>query len=83
MASWPGEWLLSNDRGGQLGPWQLECAIRAARVKVRGLPDGFRYHLRHYLASLLWPGKDESTRAAIDAVLAARAEQIRNTGSAQ
>jgi integrase len=33
--------------------------------------------------SHLWPDKDEPTRAAIDAVLAARAEQIRNTGSAQ
>jgi integrase len=28
--------------------------MRAARVKVDGLPQGFRYHdLRHYLASLL------------------------------
>ncbi len=33
--------------------------------------------------SHLWPDKDESTRAAVDAVLAARAEQIRNRGQAQ
>jgi integrase len=82
--------------------------MRAARVKVDGLPQGFRYHdLRHYLASLLiasgadvkvvqarlrhasakttldtyghlWPDVDESSRAAIDAVLAARTEQSRN-----
>ena len=113
VAAWPGEWLLTNDRGGQLGPWQLQRAMRDARAKVPGLPAGFRYQdLRHYLASLLiasgadvktvqarlrhasatttlntyshlWPDKDESTRAAIDAVLAARAEQIRNRASAQ
>jgi integrase len=113
VASWPGEWLLTNDRGGQLGPWQLQRAMRAARAKVAGLPEGFRYQdLRHYLASLLiasgadvktvqarlrhasatttlntyshlWPDRDESTRAAVDVVLAARAEQIRNRGKAQ
>jgi integrase len=108
VARWPGTTLLTDERGGQLGPWVLERAVRAARVKVDGLPQGFRYHdLRHYLASLLiasgadvkvvqarlrhasakttldtyghlWPDTDESTRAAIDAVLAARAEQSRN-----
>ena len=108
VACWPGTTLLTDERGGQLGPWALERAMRAARVKVDGLPQGFRYHdLRHYLASLLiasgadvkvmqarlrhasakttldtyghlWPDTDESTRAAIDAVLAARAEQSRN-----
>jgi integrase len=31
----------------------------------------------------LWPDRDESTRAAVDAVLAARAEQIRNAESAR
>jgi integrase len=108
VASWPGPTLLTDERGGQLGPWALERAIRSARVKVKGLPDGFRYQdLRHYLASLLiasgadvktvqarlrhasakttldtyghlWPDRDESTRAAIDVVLAARAEQVQN-----
>jgi integrase len=83
-------------------PWALERAIRAARGKVAGLPEGFRYHdLRHYFASLLiasgadvktvqarlrhasakttldtyghlWPDRDESTRAAVEAVFAAR-----------
>ena len=31
----------------------------------------------------LWPDRDESTRAAIDAVLTARAEQPRNQQSAE
>ena len=100
--------LLTGADGGQLSTWALERAMRTARGKVDGLPEGFRYHdLRHYLASLLiasgadvkvvqarlrhasakttldtyghlWPDTDESTRAAIDAVLAARAEQSRN-----
>jgi len=113
VASWPGETLLTGRDGGQLPPWALERAVRSARAKVDGLPEGFRYHdLRHYLASLLiasgadvktvqarlrhasakttldtyghlWPDRDESTRAAIDAVLAARAEQERNRAGAQ
>ena len=99
---WPGETLLADERGAQLGPWALERAMRTARGEVAGLPDGFRYHdLRHYLASLLiaegadvktvqarlrhasakttldtyghlWPDRDESTRAAIEAVFQAR-----------
>jgi integrase len=108
VARWPGATLLTDDRGGQLGPWTLERAMRTARTKVDGLDEGFRYHdLRHYLASLLiasgadvktvqarlrhasakttldtyghlWPDRDESTRAAIEAVLTARTEQVRN-----
>ena len=50
----PGETVLTGRDGGQLPPWALERAIRTARGKVEGLPDGFRYHdLRHYFASLL------------------------------
>lgn len=46
--------MLSDLFGTQLAPWTLERAIRAARVKVPGLPPTFRYHdLRHYLASML------------------------------
>src|SRR5881275_269086 len=97
----PGTTILTYDDGGQLGPWALERAMRAARGKVDGLPAGFRYHdLRHYQASLLiasgadvktvqarlrhasakttldtyghlWPDRDESTRAAVDAVITA------------
>jgi integrase len=108
LARWPGESVLTSDRGGQLGPWAVERAIRAARGKVTGLPAGFRYHdLRHYLASLLiadgadvktvqarlrhasakttldtyghlWPDRDESTRATIEAVFTVRSEQNRN-----
>ncbi len=51
---WPGETLLTSGHGEQLAPWALERAVRAARAKVKGLPDGFRFHdCRHYLASLL------------------------------
>jgi integrase len=39
---------------GQAAPWTIEREIRRARVKVDGLPEGFRFHdLRHYYASLL------------------------------
>ena len=99
---WPADTLLTDERGAQFGLWVLERAMRTARGKVAGLPDGFRYHdLRHYLASLLiaegadvktvqarlrhasakttldtyghlWPDRDESTRAAIEAVFQAR-----------
>ena len=84
--------------------------MRKARGKVKGLPEGFRYHdLRQYFARLLiadgadvmtvqarlrhvsakttldtyghiWPDRDESTRAAVDAVLTIyRTEQRRNS----
>jgi integrase len=107
------ETLLTDLFGNQLAPWTLERAIRAARVKVPGLPPTFRYHdLRHYLASMLiasgadvkvvqarlrhasakttldtyahlWPDADESTRAAIDSVMAARADYLRTAGGCE
>lgn len=46
-------WVAETMTGEQVGPWQVERAVRAARVPA-GLPDGFRFHdLRHYFASLL------------------------------
>jgi len=109
--------LLTGRDGGQLPPWALEHAVRTARGKVDGLPDGSRYHdLRRYFASLLiasgtdvktvqarlrhasaettldtyghlWPDRDESTRAAVDAVLATRvanpADSVRTSGPAR
>ncbi|HXB49903.1 MAG TPA: tyrosine-type recombinase/integrase [Streptosporangiaceae bacterium] len=105
--------MLTDERGGQLGPWMLDRAFRAARCKVAGLPEGFRYHdLRHYFASLLiasgcdvktvqarmrhasatttlnvyghiWPDRDESTRAAVEAVFRDRADSARTGRSAQ
>ncbi len=54
VKTWSGETLLTNEIGKPLPPWALERAIRTARGKVKGLPEGFRFHdLRHYLASLL------------------------------
>ncbi|MFJ8687179.1 site-specific integrase [Micromonospora wenchangensis] len=54
VARWRAETILTGDDGAQLGPWALERAVRAARLRVEGLPDGFRFHdLRHYFASLL------------------------------
>lgn len=49
-----GPWLLSNQWGDQLSPWSIQRAMRAARAKVKGLPEAFSYHdLRHYFASML------------------------------
>jgi hypothetical protein len=54
MLQWPGEIVLAGEDGNQVGPWRLEHAIRSARQKGPGLPEGYRCHdLRHYLASLL------------------------------
>lgn len=106
VAEHPSEWLLSDVFGHQLGPWQLQREFRAARAKVRDLPEGFRFHdLRHFYASALiaagldvkvvqtrlrhasakttldtyghlWPDSDDSTRAAISGVMAARRELL-------
>jgi integrase len=47
-------WIMCDEVGRQMGPWALQRAFRAARPKVPGLPEGFRFHdLRHYYASLL------------------------------
>jgi integrase len=43
VARWRADTLLTGDDGGQLGPWALERAMRAARERVAGLPAGFRY----------------------------------------
>jgi len=46
-------WLLEDVLGRQVGPWQIERAVREHRAAA-GLPEGFRFHdLRHYFASLL------------------------------
>jgi integrase len=96
-------WVVEDPLGQQVGPWQIDRAVRAAR-DVAGMPPGFRFHdCRHYFASLLiasgadvkvvqarlrhasatttlntyahlWPDSEESTRAAVDAVLTARGD---------
>jgi integrase len=51
-------WIMCDEAGRQMGPWQLQKAFRAARAQVPGLPEGFRFHdLRHYYASLLIDSK--------------------------
>jgi site-specific recombinase XerD len=48
------QWVMCDEVGRQMGPWQLQRAFRAARAEVQGLPEGFRFHdLRHFYASLL------------------------------
>lgn len=48
------ETLLTGETGRQLSPRAIERAMRKARGKVKGLPEGFRYHdLRQYFARLL------------------------------
>jgi integrase len=48
------QWVMCDEAGRQVRPWQLQRAFRAARAQVQGLPEGFRFHdLRHYYASLL------------------------------
>jgi integrase len=102
---WRGETIVTGEVG-RCSPQELQRAVRTARSKVDGLPEGFRFHdLRHYFASLLiasgldvkvvqsrlrhasamttlntyghmWPDADESARAAVAAVLTARADAL-------
>jgi integrase len=102
-----GETVVSDEIRQPCSPRELQRAVRKARKKVKGLPEGFRYHdLRHYFASLLiasgldvkvvqtrlrhasamttlntyghmWPDADESSRAAVAVVLAARKDSSR------
>jgi len=45
---------VANVLGEPVAPWSIERVMRATRSKVKGLPEGFRFHdLRHYFASLL------------------------------
>ena len=45
---------MTDGAGGQASTWAIERAVRSARKRVPGMPEGFRFHdLRHYLASLL------------------------------
>jgi integrase len=49
-----GDHMVTNGTGRPVRPQTVERAVREARVRIDGLPEGFRHHdLRHYLASLL------------------------------
>ena len=72
-----------------MAPRSLQDAFDRARAAVPGLPPTFRFHdLRHVSAKTtldvyghLWPDSDDTTRAAVDAVLADRADSLRTTGT--
>lgn len=100
VAQFHGTTLVTNGRGGQVGPWIVDRAVAKVREDLK--LDGLEFHCgRHYLASVLiaegcdiktvqarlrhssakttldvyghmWPEKDETTRAAIGGVIAAR-----------
>ncbi|OAH41769.1 integrase [Dietzia cinnamea] len=54
IKTWPGEWVVTDGAGGQVGDWHLQRVIRSARTAVEGLPEGFSFHdLRHFYASSL------------------------------
>lgn len=55
VKTFPSEMMVTNGPGtDRCGPWIIERAIRDARDKIDGLPEGLSFHdLRHYLASLL------------------------------
>jgi integrase len=55
VQAYPSGMMVTNGPGtDQCGPWIIERAIRDAREKIDGLPEGFTFHdLCHYLASLL------------------------------
>jgi integrase len=54
VAPWGGDYVVTDGLGRQRSTWAIERAVRSARSKIEGLPEGFRFHhLRHYLASLL------------------------------
>lgn len=55
VQKYPSDMMITNGPGtDRCGPWIIERAIRDARDKIDGLPEGFTFHdFRHYLASLL------------------------------
>lgn len=54
MLATSAETVLADELGRPIAPWTVERAVRSARAKVEGLPEGFRFHdLRHYFASML------------------------------
>jgi len=111
VSRWGSDYIVTDGSGRQTSTWGIERAIRSARPKVEGLPEGFRFYgLRHDLASLLigsglylkvvqhrlrhgsakttldtyghmWPDSDEFARAAVGAVLAARADSVRTSSA--
>jgi integrase len=54
VARWGGDHVVTDGLARPTSTWAIERAVRSARSRIEGLPEGFRFHdLRHYLASLL------------------------------
>ena len=54
VARFAGETVVTDGAGRSTSTWAIERAVRSARKRVPGMPEGFQFHdLRHYLASLL------------------------------
>jgi integrase len=55
VKAYPSDLMVTDGSGtDRCGPWIIERAIRDAREKIDGPPEGFSFHdLRHRLASLL------------------------------
>ena len=53
VKQYAGETVVTDEVGRPCSPWELQRAVRVARKRVKGLPEGFRYHdLRHFLSAL-------------------------------
>jgi len=51
--------VVANVLGEPVAPWSIERVMRATRSKVKGLPEGFRFHdLRHFASLLIASGAD-------------------------
>ena len=75
-----GETLLTDDDGAQVRPGSWSAQSEKPAERLRTFPRAFDCTTCGHL----WPDSDESTRAAIDAVLIARTEPSRNqTGTAR
>jgi integrase len=44
-------WLMADEFGHQMGPWQLQRAFRAARATVDDLPEGLHFYGSTLIAS--------------------------------
>lgn len=61
VATWGSDYMVTNGIGGPARDFQIERAVREARVRVPGLPERFTHHdCRHHYASILIAGGADS-----------------------